>query len=64
MNITFISDLTITTYEHYLKISKPMIEWTIIKKLAINPKLIKAFDRNVPHTLIRKYSHIIDEEEI
>ena len=49
MNITFISDLTNTTYNHYLKISKPMIGWIIIKKLANNPKLIKAFDRNIPH---------------
>ena len=64
MNITFISDLTNTTYDHYLKISKPMIEWTIIKKLANNLKLIKAFDRNIPHPLFRKYSHIIDDEEI
>ena len=64
MNIVFITDLTNTTNDHYLKISKPKIEWTIIKKLAINPKLIKAFDRNTPHPLIRKYSHIIDDEEI
>ena len=53
MNIVFITDLTNTTYDHYLKISKPKIEWTIIKKLANNPKLIKAFDRNTPHPLIR-----------
>ena len=62
-NIVFITDLTNTTYNHYLKISKPMIEWTIIKKLANNPKLIKAFDRSTPHPLIRKYSHNIDDEE-
>ena len=43
MNIVFITDLTNTTYDHYLKISKPMIERTIIKKLAKNPKLIKEF---------------------
>ena len=64
MNIVFITDLTNTTYDHYLKISKPMIEGTIIKKLANNPNLIKAFDRNTPHPLIRKYSRIIDDEEI
>ena len=41
-----------------------MIEWTISKKkLANNPKLIKAFDRKTPHPLIRKHSHIIDDEE-
>ena len=52
-----------TTYDRYLKISKPMIEWTIVKRLAYNPKLIKAFDRNTPHPIIRKNSHIIDDEE-
>ena len=31
INIVFITDLTITTYDHYLKISKPIIERTIIK---------------------------------
>ena len=64
MNIVFITDLTNTTYDHYLKIPKPMIEWTINKKLANNPKLIKAFVRNTPHQLIGKYSLIIDNEEI
>ena len=64
MNIVFITDLMNATYDHYLKISKPMIEWNIIKKLANNPKLIKAFDRNIPHPLIRKYSHNNDDEEI
>ena len=63
MNIVFSTDLTNTTYDYYLKISKPMIEWTIITKLANNPKLIKAFDRNTPHPFIRKHSHIIDDEE-
>ena len=64
MNIVFITDLTNTTYDHYLKISKPMIQWTIIKKLANIPKPIKAFDRNTPHPLIRKCSQIIDDEDI
>ena len=64
MNIGFITDLTNTTYDHYLKISKPMIEWTIIKKLANNPKIIKTFDRNTRHNLILKFSHIIDDEEV
>ena len=64
LNNVFITDLTNTTYDHYLKISKPMIEWTIIKKLANNPQLIKAFDKNTPHPFIRKYSHFIDDEEI
>ena len=64
MKNVIITDLTNTTYDHYLKISKPMIEWTLIKKLAKNPKLIKAFIINTSHPLIRKYNHIIDDEEI
>ena len=52
------------TYEHYLKTPKPMIEWTIIKKLANDPKLIKAFNINTYHALIRKYRHIIRDGEI
>ena len=63
MNIVFITDLRNMTYEHYLKIPKPMIEWTIIKKLSNNPKLIKAFNINTKHPLIRKYRHIIDNRE-
>ena len=63
MNIVFITDLRNMTYEHYLMLPKPMIEWTIIKKLAINPKLIKAFNINTYHPLIRKYSHIIRNGE-
>ena len=64
MNIVFITDLTNTTYDHDIKISNPMIEWTIFKKVPINPNLIKAFDRNTPHPLIRNNSHNIDDEEI
>ena len=64
MNIVFISNLRNMTYEHYLKIPKPMLEWTIIRKLATNPKLIKAFNINTYHPLIRKYRHIIDIREI
>ena len=64
MNIVVITDLTNTTYDHYLKIPKPMLEWTINKKLANNRKLIKAFNINTSHPLIRKYSHIINDGEI
>ena len=64
MNIVFIADLRNMTYEHYLKTPKPMIEWAIIKKLANNPKLIKAFNINTYHPLIRKYRHIIHDGEI
>ena len=64
MNIVFITDLTNATYGPYLQIPKPMIEWVLLRKIATNPKLIKAFHRNIPHPIIRKYSHIIDDEEI
>ena len=64
MNIVFISDLRNMTYQHYLQIPKPMIEWTIIRKLANNPKLIEAFNINTHHPLIQKYRHIIDNGEI
>ena len=63
MNILFITDFKNMTYEHYLKIPKPMIEWTIIKKLSINPNFIKAFNINTKHPLIRKYRHIIQGVE-
>ena len=59
MNIVFISNLRNMTYQHYLQIPKSMLEWTIIKKLANNPQLIKAFNINTYHPLIRKYRHII-----
>ena len=64
MNIEFISNLRIITYDHYLKIPKSMLEWTLIKKLATNPNLIKAFNINTYHPLIQKYRHIIDNGEI
>ena len=63
MNIVFISDLRNMTYRHYLQIPKSMLEWTMIKKLATNPQLIKAFNINTYHPLIRKYRHIIDNRE-
>ena len=63
INIVFISDLRIMTYQHYLQIPKPMIEWTTIRKLATNSELIKAFNINTFHPLIRKYRHIIDNRE-
>ena len=64
MDIDFISNLRNMTYQHYLQIPKPRIEWTIIRKLATNPKLIKAFNINTYHPLIQKYRHIIDNGEI
>ena len=41
-----------------------MIEWVLIRKIVTNPQLRKAFDKNTSHPLIRKCSHIIDDEEI
>ena len=64
MNIVFISDLRNITFEYYLKMPKSMLEWTIIKKLANNLKLIKIFNINTYHPLIQKYRHIIDNGEI
>ena len=63
MNVVFISNLRNMTYRHYLQIPKSMLEWTMIKKLATNPQLIKAFNINTYHPLIRKYRHIIDNRE-
>ena len=64
MNIVFITDLRNMTYDHYIKLPKPMLEWTIIKKLSYNPNLIKAFNINSNHPLKRQYSHIINDGEI
>ena len=63
MNIVFITDLRNLTYEHYLKIPNSMLQWTINKKLANNPQLIKAFNINTKHPLIRKNRHIFDNLE-
>ena len=64
MRMMFISSLRNMTYEHYLRIPKSLLEWTLIRKLATNPKLIKAFNINTYHPLIQKYRHIFDNGEI
>ena len=64
MSIMFISTLGNMTYEHYLTIPKSMLEWTLIRKLATNPKLLKTFNISSYHPLIQKYRHIIDNGEI
>ena len=64
MNIKFVSNIRDITYEEYLRMPKPMIEWTLIKKLASNPNLIKSFNVNSHHPLIRRYRRIVDIEEI
>ena len=51
------------TYDHYLNQPKSMLEWKLNDLLAENPELIKKFIKS-SHPLIRKYSHIIDDEEI
>ena len=63
MNVVFLTYLRNMTYNHYLKMPKPMINWRLNAILATNPELIKKFI-NSSHPLIRKYSHIIDDEEI
>ena len=63
MNILFITDFKNMAYEHYLKLPKSSLEWTIIRKLSENPKLIKAFNINIKHPLVRKYIHIINNIE-
>ena len=41
MIITFLTDFKISTYEHYLKQPKPIVETILIEKLAQNPELKK-----------------------
>ena len=52
-NITFITNLRSMTYKQYIQQPKSMLEWTLIKKLARNPDIIKNMKRT-PHPLIRK----------
>ena len=56
MEIVFIANFRNATYNHYLQLPKSMLEWTMIKKLAINPNLIAGFDINMHNPLIRKYN--------
>ena len=51
------------TYELYLKIPKPMIEWKFIMMLAKNPEFINKL-RDTSHPLIRKYRRIIENRDI
>ena len=51
------------TYEHYLKIPKPMIDWRLNAILAKTQENMRKFT-NISHPLIRKYSHIIDDGEV
>ena len=58
---TFISTPDEFTYEHYLTIPKPMIEWKFNILLSRNPELAQIFE-NSTHPLIRKYNHINNDE--
>ena len=55
MSFSFISNLKNITYETYLKQPKSMLEWTLIEKLARNPKFLNAFDRTLSHPLIQEF---------
>ena len=59
LNINFLTDYRNMTYEHYLKQPKHMVEWKLNEKLSRNRQLIRAFDRNTSHPIIRKGSHIV-----
>ena len=50
------------TYEHYLNQPKPMVEWRLNLILAKNPQLVKVV-KNSSHSLIRRYSHLFDDDE-
>ena len=50
------------TYEHYINQPKPMVEWTLIKKTAQDPSLIKNFT-NTYHPLFRKYIKMLLNDE-
>ena len=62
MEIVFITHWRNATYGHYLQIPKTMLEWSMIKKLDINPNLIKAFNINMYYPLTRKYGRFIPHE--
>ena len=62
INITFISDLRVMTYEHCHTQPKQMIEWVLNKKLRKNPELIKTL-RKISHPLTRTYICMFPPEE-
>ena len=43
MNLRFITNLRIITYQHYILQPKSMLEWTLIKKLHRYPELAFTF---------------------
>ena len=58
---TFISTPDKITYEHYLTIPKPRIEWRFIILLSRNPEIAQIFE-NSTHPLIRKYNRVNNDE--
>ena len=58
MTMNSISDKCKMTYENYNNNPMPMVERRLNMIFAKNPSLIKSFDRNKNHPLMRKYSHI------
>ena len=61
MNIPLITNLRNMTYEHYINQPKPMVEWTLMKKLAKDPSLIKNLENTSP-PLIKKYINMFPVE--
>ena len=61
MNITFVTDLSNMTYEHYLNQPKSMLEGKLNAMLARNPELIKTLG-NSSLPITRKYQHINEDD--
>ena len=58
MNISFKSRLRDMTYEHYIQQPKPMVEWTLIKKIGKDPTLIKNFFKYSSSSIQKLYKHV------
>ena len=57
MKVTFLNQLEVMTYNHYLHQTKQMIEWTLIKYLNENPNE-KNYFLNMPKPFLEE----IDDE--
>ena len=57
MNITFIANWRKLTYEYYLSLPKPKIEWKMNAILHKKPQLVTLLD-DIIHPLITKYARI------
>ena len=58
MTISILIDKCNITYEKYINNPVNKVERRININIAKNPQLVKLFDRNKNHPLVRKYSHI------